>query len=65
MYVVQGDSAVNIGYCLRIYVQHNEIKAETDIGIYKIATFDTAEQAKEYLSLILKAYTNGDKVFYC
>ena len=79
MFVVQGDVAVNIDHCEVIEVKDNEIVAEMTgdiLGFYfqqarghvlttPIATFDTEEQAKKYLALILKAYAHGDKVFYC
>lgn len=65
MLIVQGNNATNIDFCLRIYASSNKIKAETDKNTYLVATFESDEQAQEYLSMILKAYAQGEKVFYC
>lgn len=68
MFVVQGDRALNIDNCDVIGVQGNAVKGflpRNELTPTPIATFDTAEQAKEYLALILQAYARGEKVFYC
>ena len=65
MFVVQGDRAVNIDCCCKIYVCRDEVKGLVSEVKTVIAKFDTEEQAQECLSLILKAYAHGDKVFYC
>ena len=68
MFVVQGNRAVNIDHCEAIGVQNAAIKGMLPRNEYiptTIAEFDTKEQAKEYLALILQAYARGEKVFYC
>lgn len=74
MFVVQGDRAVNLELCKRIIVTDNskeilgvmlEDENADSLGYSIIAKFDTHEQAQEYLSMILKAYAAGEKVFYC
>lgn len=67
MFIVQNESAVNLDSCQKIWVYKKVIEAAmidyTDA--VTVAEFDTYDQAAEYFSLIMKAYANGDKVFYC